>query len=120
MLKSSTLLSHQDLDNKNIKKLMLCDKSMFQHYFIHKFTNNFEIIVGQNNLIISNPIDTIYDEMQYVLNNRSAGEYQQFILEEHEIFIQYNLCVKIYKFYENNKNLIEEIYTNHHNILSAK
>ena len=79
------------------------------NYF--EFNNGFKCIVGANNYLSGqDAIQSIKDEMKYVLENNNPEELQHYFYENFESFISYTDCVKIYNYYSDNEDLINEVY----------
>jgi hypothetical protein len=60
-------------------------------------------------------IENIKDEMDYIINTNSPDELQEYFYDNFNNFINYKNCVKIWNYYHNNKNLIEEVYGSYFN-----
>ncbi len=60
-------------------------------------------------------IESIKDEMDYIINIESPDELQEYFYDIFDNFTSYKNCIKIWNYYHNNRNLIEEVYTSYFN-----
>lgn len=79
------------------------------NYF--EFDNGLECVIGANRYLSGkDAIESMKDELDYVLENNSPEELQQYFYDNFENFIPYSDCVKIFNYFYENKELIKEAY----------
>ncbi len=95
------------------RNIYLCDNGKDEwnkiNYF--DFDNGFKCVIGASRYLSGkDAIESMKDEMDYVLQNESPEELQQYFYDNFENFINYSNCVKIYNYYYENEGLIKEVY----------
>ncbi len=65
-------------------------------------------------------IQSIKDEMDYIINISSPDELQEYFYDNFDNFTNYKNCVKIWNYYHKNKYLIEEVYESFYNDLISE
>jgi hypothetical protein len=79
------------------------------NYF--EFDNGLECVIGANRYLSGkDAIESIKDELDYVLDNDNPEELQKYYYKNLENFIPYSDCVKIFNYYFENEPLIKEAY----------
>ncbi len=65
-------------------------------------------------------IESIKDEMDYIINMNSPDELQEYFYDNFDNFTNYKNCVKIWNYYHNNKYLIKDVYDSFFNDLISE
>ena len=93
--------------------MYLCERSDNKEWeLIHlfEFDNGLKCILGANfPQQVEDIIETIKNEMDYIININSPDELQEYYYNEFESFYKYKDCVKIWNYYHSNKYLIREV-----------
>ncbi len=86
------------------------------HQFV--FDNGFEYYIGSNYLIrdINDIIEDLESDYKTVIETKSPSELQSYYMENFEIFTKYENCKTIWKYFNDNSILIEEILFEKNNI----
>jgi hypothetical protein len=91
--------------------IYLCDKDDWTKINYFEFANGLECVIGANRYLSGkDAIESIKNELDYVLENNNPEELQQYFYDNFENFISYSDCVKIYNYYYKNEGLIKEVY----------
>jgi hypothetical protein len=91
--------------------IYLCDIDNWTKINYFEFENGLKCVIGANRYLSGkNAIESIKDELDYVLENNNPEELQQYYYDNFENFISYSDCVKIFNYYYENENLIKEAY----------
>ncbi len=87
------------------------NKSDWTHIHQFIFENGFEYYIGSNYLIrdINDIIEDLESDYKTVKETNNPSELQSYYMENYEVFTKYEICEKIWKYYKENGNLIEEI-----------
>ena len=93
--------------------LYLCERSKNKEWeLIHlfEFDNGLKCILGANfTQQVDDIIESIKNEMDYIINIDTPDELQEYYYNEFESFYKYKDCVKIWNYYHSNQNLIREV-----------
>ncbi len=97
------------------------DDPDFKYIHQFEFNNGLVYIIGSNSLIKS--VDEIIENLEFDFRtaneyNNDAGELQEYYKNEFDIYYKYSVCLKIWSYYNINKQLIQEVidyYTNSDN-----
>ena len=95
--------------------IFLCgenDKTDFKFIHLFEFSNSFKIVYGSNNKIYSADeiIEDIENDFRITTEyNNSPEELQEYYKDEFDIYYKYSICLKIWNYYNNNKQLIQEV-----------
>ncbi len=97
------------------------DDPDFKYIHQFEFNNGLVYIIGSNSLIKS--VDEIIENLEFDFRtaneyNNDAGELQEYYKDEFDIYYKYSVCLKIWSYYNINKQLIQEVidyYTNSDN-----
>ena len=93
--------------------LYLCERSKNKEWeLIHlfEFENGLKCILGANfTQQVDDIIESIKNEMDYIINIDTPDELQEYYYNEFESFYKYKDCVKIWNYYHSNQNLIREV-----------
>jgi hypothetical protein len=95
--------------------IFLCgenDKSDFKFIHLFEFSNGFKIVYGSNNKIYSAEeiIEDIENDFKITTEyNNSPEELQEYYKDEFDIYYKYSICLKIWNYYNTNKQLIQEV-----------
>jgi hypothetical protein len=94
-------------------ELYLCERSKNKEWeLIHlfEFENGLKCILGANfTQQVDDIIESIKNEMDYIINIDTPDELQEYYYNEFESFYKYKDCVKIWNYYHSNQNLIREV-----------
>ncbi len=93
--------------------IYLCDngKDDWNKINYFEFENGLKCVIGANRYLSGkDAIESMKDEMDYILENDSPEELQQYFYDNFENFISYSDCVKIFNYYNENEDLIKETY----------
>ncbi len=89
--------------------IYLCDngKDDWNKINYFEFDNGLKCVIGAGRYLSGkDAIESIYDEMDYVLENNNPEELQKYFYDNFDNFISYSDCVKIYNYYYENEGLI--------------
>ncbi len=94
--------------------MFLCGEDEDEWKFIHKFefNNGLIYIIGSSYRIYS--VDEIIENLEFDFRtaneyNNNAEELQEYYKDEFDMYYKYSICQKIWNYYNNNKQLIQEV-----------
>jgi hypothetical protein len=84
----------------------------FKYIHFFEFTNGLKYVIGSNNRIYT--AEEIIENLEFDFNitteyNKDPDELQEHYNDEFDIFYKYQICEKIWNYYNNNKELIKQI-----------
>ena len=97
------------------------DNPDFKYIHQFEFNNGLVYIIGSNHQI--KYVNEIIENLEFdfrVANeyNNDAGELQEYYKDEFDIFYKYSTCLKIWNYYNINKQLIKEVIDYYNNLHS--
>lgn len=106
--------------NQIPNNIYLCERSEDKEWdLIHlcEFENGLKCILGANfPQQIDDIIESLKNEMEYIINIDTPDELQEYYKDEFDMFYKYKDCIKIWNYYHNNQHLINQVINSYNNI----
>ncbi len=105
-----SIISRDQIPNN----IYLCgknDKDEWQKINYFEFENGLKCVIGASRYLSGkDAVESMKNELDYVLENDSPDALQKYFYENFENFISYSDCQKIFNYYTDNEELIKEAY----------